>query len=169
MYAAPQPADHPPAGRAGRAGADEDARARRDARACSRWSRRWTSWPIACGLDPIELRIRNEPDGRSRVRPAVLQPESGGLPAGGRPAVRLGGARRPAQRRRREAGWLVGTGVAAPPTPPTCLPGSAATVRVRRRRALHGADRRRRHRHRHLDGARPRSPRTRSDVPVETR
>ena len=48
---------------------------------------------IACGLDPVELRIRNEPDVHPRVRPAVLQPEPGRVSARGRPPVRLGAAR----------------------------------------------------------------------------
>ncbi len=67
---------------------------------------------IACGLDPIELRIRNEPE---------IDPASG-LPFSSRHLVTClrEGARRfgweprdPTPKARREQGWLVGTGVAA--------------------------------------------------------
>ena len=68
MYAAPNRRTTPPAGRARRARRRRGCARRASARACSRSSRRWTSWPIALGLDPIELRIRNEPD---------VDPESG--------------------------------------------------------------------------------------------
>jgi xanthine dehydrogenase YagR molybdenum-binding subunit len=84
---------------------------------------------VACGLDPVELRIRNEPD---------ADPESG-LPFSSRNLVaclregarRFGWARRdPTPRARQEAGWLVGTGVAASTYPVYRLPGNAATIRV---------------------------------------
>jgi xanthine dehydrogenase YagR molybdenum-binding subunit len=84
---------------------------------------------IACGLDPIELRIRNEPD---------VDPESG-LPFSSRNLVaclregarRFGWERRdPTLRARQEAGWLVGTGVAASTYPVYRLPGNAARIRV---------------------------------------
>src|SRR5215467_1479439 len=67
---------------------------------------------IACGLDPIEFRVRNEP---------TIDPESG-LPYSSRNLVTClrEGARRfgwelrdPTPRARRDRGWLVGTGVAA--------------------------------------------------------
>jgi xanthine dehydrogenase YagR molybdenum-binding subunit len=84
---------------------------------------------VACGLDPVELRIRNEPD---------VDPESG-LPFSSRNLVaclregarRFGWAGRdPTPRARQEAGWLVGTGVAASTYPVYRLPGNAATIRV---------------------------------------
>jgi xanthine dehydrogenase YagR molybdenum-binding subunit len=84
---------------------------------------------VASGLDPVELRIRNEPD---------ADPESG-LPFSSRNLVaclregarRFGWARRdPTPRARQEAGWLVGTGVAASMYPVYRLPGNAATIRV---------------------------------------
>ncbi len=84
---------------------------------------------IACGLDPIELRIRNEPD---------VDPESG-LPFSSRNLVaclqegarRFGWERRdPTPRARQEAGWLGGTGVAAATYPAYWRTGSAATIRV---------------------------------------
>ena len=80
---------------------------------------------IACGIDPIEFRIRNEPD---------TDPASG-LPFSSRNLVTClqEGARRfgwrprdPAPRARREDGWLVGTGVAAAIYPMFRLPGGAA-------------------------------------------
>jgi xanthine dehydrogenase YagR molybdenum-binding subunit len=84
---------------------------------------------IACGLDPIEFRVRNEP---------AIDPESG-LPFSSRNLVAClrEGARRfgwvqrdPTPRARRDRGWLVGTGVAASTYPVHRLPGSAATIRV---------------------------------------
>jgi xanthine dehydrogenase YagR molybdenum-binding subunit len=83
----------------------------------------------ALDLDPIELRIRNEP---------VVDPESG-LPFSSRNlaaclhegARRFGWAQRdPTPRARRDRGWLVGTGVAASTYPVWRLPGNAATIRV---------------------------------------
>src|SRR5256712_13963889 len=67
---------------------------------------------LACGLDPIELRLRNEP---------AVDPETG-LPFSSRGLVaclregaqRFGWAQRdPQPRARRDGPWLVGTGVAA--------------------------------------------------------
>jgi len=84
---------------------------------------------IACGLDPIELRIRNEPD---------VDPESG-RPFSSRNLVaclregarRFGWERRdPTPRAQRERGWLVGTGVAASTYPVFRLPGSTATIQA---------------------------------------
>lgn len=83
----------------------------------------------ACGLDPIEFRIRNEPD---------VHPETG-LPFSSRNLVaclrdgarRVGWERRdPACGVRRDRGWLVGTGVAASTYPSPRFPGNAATIRV---------------------------------------
>jgi xanthine dehydrogenase YagR molybdenum-binding subunit len=83
---------------------------------------------LACGLDPVELRIRNEPS---------THPESG-LPFSTRNQVAClrEGARRfgwrwdPAPRTRRNRGWLHGTGVAASTYPVRYLPGNTATVRA---------------------------------------
>ncbi len=84
---------------------------------------------IACGLDPAEFRIRNEPS---------AHPENG-LPFSSRNLVGClrEGARRfgwqprdPAPRARRDRGWLVGTGVAASTYPAVQLPGSAAAIRA---------------------------------------
>jgi xanthine dehydrogenase YagR molybdenum-binding subunit len=82
---------------------------------------------VACGLDPIELRVRNDPD---------VDPESG-KPWSGRHLVeclRLGADRfgwatrdpRPAARRHGE--WLIGTGVAAATYPGMAMPGNSARV-----------------------------------------
>jgi xanthine dehydrogenase YagR molybdenum-binding subunit len=84
---------------------------------------------LACGLDPIAFRIRNEPE---------VHPESG-LPFSSRHLVAClrEGARRfewdrrdPAPRARRDGGWLVGTGVAASSYPSPRFPGNAATIRI---------------------------------------
>jgi xanthine dehydrogenase YagR molybdenum-binding subunit len=83
----------------------------------------------AAGLDPVELRIRND---------SQVHPESG-LPFSSRNLVTClrEGARRfgwqerdPAPLSRRENGWLVGTGMAASIYPSARLPGNAATIRV---------------------------------------
>ena len=84
---------------------------------------------IACGLDPVEFRIRNEPG---------VHPESG-LPFSSRNMVaclregarRFGWVHRDATpRARRDGSWLIGTGVAASTYPSPRLPGNAATIRV---------------------------------------
>jgi xanthine dehydrogenase YagR molybdenum-binding subunit len=84
---------------------------------------------VAGGLDPVALRIRNEPR---------VHPESG-LPFSSRNLVAClrEGARRfgweprdPTPRARREGRWLVGTGVASSTYPYFPLPGSSATIRV---------------------------------------
>ncbi len=67
---------------------------------------------IACGLDPIELRVRNEP----QVDPETGNPfSSRGLVECLREGARRFGwdGRDPTPRARREGRWLVGTGVAA--------------------------------------------------------
>ncbi|MDA3628215.1 xanthine dehydrogenase family protein molybdopterin-binding subunit [Saccharopolyspora sp. WRP15-2] len=96
---------------------------------------------IACGLDPVEFRIRNEPDtdpatGRafsSRNLVACLREG----------AQRFGWAQRdPTPRSGRDGRWLVGTGVAASTYPVFSMPGTRATVQARpdgRYRVLIGA------------------------------
>lgn len=83
---------------------------------------------IACNLDPIEFRIRNEP---------AFDAESG-LPYSSRNLVAClrEGAKRfgwegrdPTPRARQEGRWLVGTGVAGSTYPVFRMPGSAARVR----------------------------------------
>ncbi len=84
---------------------------------------------VACGLDPVELRIRNEP----AVDPETGQPfSSRNLVACLREgASRFGWADRdPAPGTRREQGWRIGTGVAASTYPVHRIPGSKATIRV---------------------------------------
>ena len=84
---------------------------------------------IECGLDPIELRLRNEPD---------IDPETG-LPYSTRNLIAClrEGARRfdwehrdPTPGARREDGWLIGMGVASSTMPFYRLPGSTATIRA---------------------------------------
>lgn len=85
---------------------------------------------VACGLDPIDLRARNEPD---------LDPESG-LPYSARnllQCLREGAdrfewdERDPRPRSRQEGDWLVGTGVASATYPRFSFPGSVAEIRFR--------------------------------------
>jgi xanthine dehydrogenase YagR molybdenum-binding subunit len=84
---------------------------------------------VACGLDPIELRERNEPE---------LDPETGKpfnnrrlLDCMRRGAERFGwGSRTPAPRSARDGDWWVGTGVAAATYPAMRMPGNAARVRA---------------------------------------
>ncbi len=79
---------------------------------------------VACGLDPIELRVRNEP----AVDPETGRPfSSRGLVACLREgAQRFGWAKRDLQPRTHRAGrWLVGTGMAASTYPAVQLPASA--------------------------------------------
>ena len=83
---------------------------------------------VSLGMDPIELRVRNEPD---------VDPESG-RPFSSRNLVaclrtgadRFGWAGRdPLPGRRREGDWLVGTGVAASVYPANRMPASTAVIR----------------------------------------
>lgn len=83
---------------------------------------------VARGIDPIELRIRNEPE---------TDPESG-KPWSERHLVdclregarRFGwAARDPAPRAHRSGDWLIGTGVAASTYPRYRMPGSVAAIR----------------------------------------
>ncbi len=79
---------------------------------------------IACGLDPIELRIRNEP---------VVDPETGrpfssrGLVVCLREGAKRFGwqPRDPTPRMRRDGRWLIGTGVAASTFPALQFPAAA--------------------------------------------
>jgi xanthine dehydrogenase YagR molybdenum-binding subunit len=84
---------------------------------------------VACGLDPIELRVRNEPE---------RDPESG-KPWGNRHLVdclregarRFGWSQRdPRRGQRAQADWLVGMGVASATYPRYVLMGSRATIRL---------------------------------------
>jgi xanthine dehydrogenase YagR molybdenum-binding subunit len=84
---------------------------------------------IACGTDPVELRIRNEP----RNDPETGQPfSSRNLVACLREGGRVFGWERrdPTPRARRDGDWLIGTGVACSTYPVFRLPGSRAAVRV---------------------------------------
>ncbi|GHO42130.1 xanthine dehydrogenase family protein molybdopterin-binding subunit [Ktedonospora formicarum] len=80
---------------------------------------------IACGMDPIELRIRNEP---------TIDPETGyPFSSRGLVACLQEGARRfgwqqrdPTPRMRQEGRWLIGTGVASSTYPAYYYPASAS-------------------------------------------
>jgi xanthine dehydrogenase YagR molybdenum-binding subunit len=84
---------------------------------------------IACGRDPVEFRIANEPDlDPEQDRPFSSRNLVACLREGAR---RFGWAGRdPTPRARRRAGWLIGTGVAASVYPVYRLPGSSATIRL---------------------------------------
>ncbi|MGE2833065.1 xanthine dehydrogenase family protein molybdopterin-binding subunit [Mycobacterium sp. SMC-4] len=82
---------------------------------------------VAAGIDPIELRVRNDPE---------VDPESG-KPWSGRHLVeclrlgaeRFGWAQRDPRPGAREQGeWLVGTGVASATYPGMAMPGNAARI-----------------------------------------
>jgi xanthine dehydrogenase YagR molybdenum-binding subunit len=83
----------------------------------------------ACGIDPIELRIRNEPD---------KDPETG-RPWSSRHLVeclrqgadRFGWSARRPHGQRREGDWLVGLGVASATYPGFSMPGSVAEIHYR--------------------------------------
>ena len=85
----------------------------------------------ACGLDPVEMRVRNEPE----------QDPGTGRPWSSRHLVeclregadRFGWSQRRPHGRRREGGWLVGLGVAAATYPGYTMPGSVAEVTYRGR------------------------------------
>lgn len=88
---------------------------------------------IACELDPIELRVRND---------TATDPESG-LPYTHRDlegCLRRGAevfgwqGRDPRPGQRREADWLIGTGVAASTYPAMSMPGNTARIRFARGR-----------------------------------
>ena len=88
---------------------------------------------FACGLDPVEFRIRNEP----HVDPATGRPfSSRNLVTCLREGVdRFGWRPRDAMpRARRDGRWFVGTGVAASTYPVYHPSGSVATIRVGRDR-----------------------------------
>ena len=85
---------------------------------------------IACGLDPVEFRIRNEPD----IDPDTKHPfSSRHLVACLREGAQRFGwdGRDPTPRARRDGRWYVGTGVAAS-TYPTRRRPSQALIRVDR-------------------------------------
>ncbi|MEQ7127495.1 xanthine dehydrogenase family protein molybdopterin-binding subunit [Actinopolymorpha sp. B11F2] len=83
---------------------------------------------VACGLDPIELRVRNDPE---RDPESGLPWSSRGLVACLREGARRFGweSRDPTPGVRLRDGWLVGTGVASSTYPAGRLPGSAASIR----------------------------------------
>ncbi|TDV48000.1 xanthine dehydrogenase family protein molybdopterin-binding subunit [Actinophytocola oryzae] len=83
----------------------------------------------ALGMDPVELRIRNEPETDPESgKPFSSRDLVGCLREG---AARFGWADRdPRPRVRERDGWLVGTGVASSVYPVNRMPESTATIRV---------------------------------------
>jgi xanthine dehydrogenase YagR molybdenum-binding subunit len=84
---------------------------------------------LVCGLDPIELRVRNEP----ATDPSSGKPWSGRhlvecLRTGAR---RFGWDERAEAGTRREGDWLVGLGVASSTYPAYVMPGSSAEIERR--------------------------------------
>ena len=67
----------------------------------------------ALGMDPVELRIQNEPEVASRDRRALQRPASGRVHARRRAPFRLGSPPCAARRAVREGRWLIGYGMAA--------------------------------------------------------
>src|SRR3954468_20987462 len=81
----------------------------------------------ACGLDPIELRVRNEPEKDPETgRPWSSRHLVECLHEG---AARFGWSDRRPHGNRREGEWLVGLGVAASTYPGFSMPGSVAEIR----------------------------------------
>src|SRR5205085_6433492 len=85
---------------------------------------------VACGVDPIELRIRNEP----HVDPETGKPFSSRrlVECLERGAERFGWSERGADpRSRADDAWWVGTGVAAATYPAMRMPGNSARITSR--------------------------------------
>ena len=109
---------------------------------------------VACGLDPIELRVRNEPE----VDPETGKPFNDRrlVECLRRGAERFGWAGRPAEPGATLDGdWWVGTGVAVGDVPRDEDAGQRRAGPLARRRPLRRGDRRRRHRHRRPHRAHP--------------
>ena len=129
MYAAPAPAHHPPAGAAGHAGADDRCGRPARRRACSRWSRRWTSWPSSCEHGPGRAadpqRAGVDPESATAVLAAAIW-----WPVCARAPRRFGWARRDPTPRAPARGALAGRAPAWPPPPtrPARLPATSATA-----------------------------------------
>lgn len=83
----------------------------------------------ACDLDPIELRVRNDPETDPGTGLPFNQRRLIDCLRGG--AERFGWADRdPRPRSRSEDGWLIGTGVASATYPASRAPGSKARIRA---------------------------------------
>ena len=154
MYAAPDRRTTHRLCRAGRADAVVDARAGRVPGHVRAASRRWTSWQSSCGLDPIELRVRNEPE----IDPASREPFSTAATSS---AACASGAERFGWADRDPTPGLAATagGWPAPAWPrrPTPLRRPPSTARARREGdgTLHDRAGRGRHRHGRAHRAHP--------------
>jgi xanthine dehydrogenase YagR molybdenum-binding subunit len=84
---------------------------------------------LACGIDPVEFRLRNEPEAHPETgRPYSTRRFVECLREG---AARFGWETRdPRPRLRRKGDWLVGEGVAGSMYPSPRLPGNSAAIRV---------------------------------------
>ena len=103
------------------------------------------------GIDPIELRIRNEPE----TDPTSGRPFSSRhlVEAFRTGAERFGWAKRdPRPGARREGEWLIGMGCATATYPYHRFPGGAARITLTARRPRQGRDRRARDGHGHRHG-----------------
>ncbi|WP_375427296.1 xanthine dehydrogenase family protein molybdopterin-binding subunit [uncultured Sphingomonas sp.] len=85
---------------------------------------------VAMGMDPIELRLRNEPDKDPTTGAPFSSREIEKAYRDG--AERFGWAERDAPGARREGEWLIGTGVATATYPYYRMPGGAARITLSR-------------------------------------
>jgi xanthine dehydrogenase YagR molybdenum-binding subunit len=85
---------------------------------------------VAMGMDPIELRLRNEPDKDPTTGAPFSSREVEKAYRDG--AERFGWAERGAPGSRREGEWLIGTGVATATYPYYRMPGGAARITLDR-------------------------------------
>ena len=127
--------------------------ARRASRpASSRSSPRWTSWPYALGIDPLELRLRNHADNGPERGQAVLEQVAARVLPRAAPSGSAGRSATPEPRSMRDGRRLVGWGMATATYPTRQMASDAAAARARRRRPCCVHARHAGHRHRHLHG-----------------
>ena len=100
--------------------------------ACSRWSRRWTSWPPRWAWTRSSCACATTPTHDPQYKPALLEQAAEGVLPAGRRAVRLVGARPSRARCATAAAGGLGHGDGDLP-PPTARPASARAVPHRRR------------------------------------
>ncbi len=144
MYARPAPSDLGPPGRAGRGAAERDAGSGRDPWHVRDRSRPWTRWRWPVDAIRSSFGSATNRPYQPQLGKAVLQPEPDRLPRTRAPGGSAGTPAIPSPGRRRENGWLIGTGVAAS-TYPVFVHSGRVRPRCgcRRERPLHRGDRRR--------------------------
>src|SRR5260370_14255331 len=96
---------------------------RASARACSRWSRRWTSWRWHVGS--IRSSCASAMNLRSTPKPGVRSAAGAWSRAGAKAPSASAGPSATRSRARRDGPWLVGTGVAASTYPALQFPATA--------------------------------------------